>query len=697
MRKLNLYQAIFCLLAFACPLSGITAASAAADAFQRYIVFHNDLPITIYPVITAVESENGAACGTTGVNRRIIVNAGARGAGIPNGKTVTVTLPKTMHCWYNAVRIYLFNVDLTKFETRIPAPDRTVADGIAWSPALCPAGACWSGTAIAQYPVDAPAQLFEYTAISLDPATGNAFPDPNNANGIAMVDIDLSYVDSLYLPVAVNLDDGGATAFMGTALPYTTFNERAQAFLNLKYWSEYAAYTPANYPVNVFHDLVARTAHVVGRDIVSDIRIIPPNLVPPSSVLYTPPYIGPRECSAVPMCSDLAGNCCPTSPPNSVFLDCCGAPFPYLLSDTTKMTSIFVPPPVNNPNVNALVARWTGWVRRNYCTNLADIKSWPSDQPEFDKAQFCNMFRQTVMFVWNSFYNSADQKDAKGNPIPYTGCINYAGFERDQCTVDAIIAFKSEDKGVLNESVQALLRNVPYGSKTQTRYSFDKFLLFWAPYGNVFNLFPYGNLVHYGVDALGAYSFSIDDRFGNYQNRASGFVIDAGGSSTLLNKQPYDFWEQYRVGFAKGWDHATICGRPLAIPGKIGANAPISFWQNGVHKSTCDLVFYLSKVETGPNAQFAKYQVGEESKQVFDIYTGLTKTVTQLTYDSSYCPANSTPGLVAPPVAVCTNSNIVATGVGTGEDPGEAYVSLSDPDKPLVTLTIPAPVFPPPS
>ena len=129
----------------------------------------------------------------------------------------------------------------------------------------------------------------------------------------------------------------------------------------------------------------------------------------------------------------------------------------------------------------------------------------------------------------------------------------------------------------------------------------------------------------------------------------------------------------------------------LAIPNQLGSNGRISFWQNGVRQDTCDLVFYKTAAETGPTAQFAKFRVGETAKQVTDLYTGLTQTVTELTYDQAYCVANSSPALVRPPVAICTNSKIVPTLVGTGMDPGEAYVSLADAEKPLVTLTLPPP------
>jgi len=705
MRKFNFNHLLCCILAFGFALSGIRAAHAAVDPFQRYIVIYNELPITIYPAITAVESEQGAACGTSGLNRRIIVNAGTLGAGIPSRETVTVKLPKLKHCWYTAVRVYLFTVDLTKFEAKIPANQRTVADHVNWSPPLCTTGAtgaCWSGTAAAQYPVDAPAQLYEYTVISQDPTTGAAFPDPNNPNGVPLADIDVSYVDELYLPVASNVDDGGATPYMGTILPYDKFNTQTKAFLaltteNKPIWSEYAAYTAANWPHNVFNDLGSpQTDHVVGKDIVGDVRIIPPNALPPLSALYDPPYTGPRQCIDVPECSNLAGNCCPTD--NGTILACCDKPLPYLTSNTTKTTSLLsrlrLPralgnpavgnPAVDNPSVDALVASWTTWVRSDPCAHLAAITTWPSGLA-LDKQLFCDMFESTVRSVWNSFKDSPNVRNPNGTVTP--GCISFTGAAKDRCTVDSIIAFKSNDKGLLNEQVQALLRNVPYGTFSETRWSFDKFILFWAPYGSPFNLFPYSRLVHNpidGVDAPGAYSFSIDDKFGNFGSRGSGIVLDIGGSTHLLNHDPYDLWEQFRVSFGPGWDHATVCGLPFAIPMNLGNASPVSFWMNGKPQSTCNIALYKDAGET----QYAKLQVSEASKTVTDTYTGQTQTVTELAYDPSSCNSNLN--------AICSGSRLVFTAVpqpvpgDMDPDAGESYVSLSDADKPLVTLVVPA-------
>jgi hypothetical protein len=706
-RKLHINQLLCCVLALGFALSGIRMAHAQADPFQRYIVFYNDLPITIYPAITAVESEQGAACGVSGIHHRIIVNAETRGRGIPTGETVTVELPKLKHCWYTAVRVYLFAVDLTKFEAKIPENQRTVADNDTWNPSLCtPASACWSGTAVSQYPVDAPAQLYEYTMISQNPATGAAFPDPNDPNGVPLADIDVSYVDELYLPVASNVDDGGATPYMGTILPYTSFNTKTKEFLNLTtgnkpLWSEFAAYTAANWPYNVFNNLgSSQTDHVVGKDIVGDVRIIPPNVEPPVSALYDPPYVGPRQCTDVPGCSELAGNCCPTN--DGTILSCCGKLLPYLTSNTTKtasLASLFprlglprldLPravgnPAVDNPSVDALVASWTNWVRSDPCANFAAIPTWPSGS-SLDKQHFCSMFESTVRSVWNGFKDSPNVIDPKTKEVT-PGCISFNGAAKDRCTVDSIVAFKSTDKGLLNEQVQSLLRNVPYGTFDETRWSFDKFILFWAPYESPFNLFPYARLVHNavdGVNAPGAYSFSIDDKFGNFGGLGSGILVEVGGNTHLLNQDPYDLWEQFRVSFGKGWDHATVCGRPYTIPMRLGFADPISFWMNGQPQTPCNIALYKDAAET----QFAKFVVGEGSKTVTDTYTGQTQTVTQLTYDPSSCNSNLN--------AVCSGSHLVFTAVpqpvpgNDDPDPGESWVSLSDADKPLVTLIVPA-------
>ena len=120
---------------------------------------------------------------------------------------------------------------------------------------------------------------------------------------------------------------------------------------------------------------------------------------------------------------------------------------------------------------------------------------------------------------------------------------------------------------------------------------------------------------------------------------------------------------------------------------KLGNAAPVSFWMNGQPQSPCNIAMYKDATET----QYVKFQLGEGSKTVTDTYTGQTQTVTQLTYDPSSC--NSSNSNLS---AVCSGSHLVFTAVpqpvpgNDDPDAGESWVSLSDADKPLVTLVVPA-------
>lgn len=659
------------LLALCVMLPNLAPAAPPVDPFQRYIKITNELPVTVYPVVQVPESANCSATST--LVDRIIVNSGAKGAGLPSGKTVLVNIPK--NCWYTAGRVFLFAVDVNSFEDRLQKNQQTTPDGNAQ--AYCPnepAGTCWSGTAGASYPGDSPAQLVEYTFIAMNPATGNAFPNGNNPNGIPMADIDVSYVDDAYLPVALNLDDGGATAYMGTAMSYGVFNLRTASFIGntATGWSEFAAYTPANWPNNDFNDLgIKRTDHIPGAYNLVD-GVNSGGL----SGLYQPTSSNPPACSAWPGCQGLAGNCCPTT--GGSYLACCGLT-PYLIDRTSLVSG-------NpwNPSLDAVYARWNRWLSNKPCANLSTIRFWPSTQPQFKKQLFCDAFQTTVQYVWKSFQQNSDVQKT---------CASYTGTRQPYCILEQIIGYKTGQtvsnlpkSGRLPQSVQALMRGVPWVSPqnlpSATQYQGDKWLLFWAPYPSIFNLNPYTRLIHNaqeGINAPGAYSFSIDDLFGNLQDRASGFIIDIGGSSALVNGDRFDPYEQYRIVWGAGWDHATICGRNVQISGQP-SNARITFWQNGTRTPYCDIALYQDSA--GANA--LKYRVVETTNTVTDPYTGLSgQSVSGLQFiNPQFCANNSSPSLQGR----CVFSTFSPTYTGDN-----AYVSLPDAQKPLVNLNAPSP------
>ena len=230
------------------------AAAQAADPMQRSFVFKNDTPVTIYPVISGPKNAN-CDPGNDGM-LRIIVNAGQRDAGIAPGATVTVTIPKAYPCkdggFYNASRIYILLANPIVFEKNIDPAQRTVpipaTDPNPPPTNLCPGDhVCWVGAALTDYVGDFPGQLLEYTIISQ--VNGAASPNgPNDPNGIPVIDFDVSYVDSAYLPVAMALGDG-MTAYMGSSLPYDQFKQRLSTFLNdpRTDWSTFGVYAPRNW------------------------------------------------------------------------------------------------------------------------------------------------------------------------------------------------------------------------------------------------------------------------------------------------------------------------------------------------------------------------------------------------------------------------------------------------------------------
>ena len=216
-------------------LSGVLASGPAAaqnpEAFQRFIKIHNLLEQTIYPVIQSPQDPpppdkpkaKPTNCGNGGL-LRIVVNQGKEGAGIPPNGTVTVKIPKDKPCaiggFYDASRIYIMVTNFDAFESLLNDSQKTTRfpswDYVNYNPC----DGCFVGQSGADYGHDAPGQLLEYTMISQNPADGGKFDDPNNPNGTSVLDFDVSYVDDAYLPVAMAIDDTGATQFMGSTLSY---------------------------------------------------------------------------------------------------------------------------------------------------------------------------------------------------------------------------------------------------------------------------------------------------------------------------------------------------------------------------------------------------------------------------------------------------------------------------------------------
>jgi hypothetical protein len=563
--------------------------------YQRYITFHNDFDFPIYPVIQV--PTNNCVVGDTSV-RRILVN-GPSNDGLQPNDTLTVLIPHTKdtnngptvtRCWYKSGRIYIFPVKLTTFEGNMVRVDKNNSDQVTTldKPLLSvpcfmgkrdnygkgTPGKCFTGRANNSFAADVPAQLAEYTFDS-DGAASNGDPD----TGIAMADIDVSNVDDFYLPIAASVVNNGATGYMGGARALlggtmlSNAQQRINNFLSKNSWSIYAAYLANNQP----------SPPAINNAI--DATQLPKQLVQGKN---TPSPHLPGGFNLIQNSLSRAAS--------SVYQFQNNAPGNYLLSGVTYNPNTRIP---SNPLMQPQVDRWMWWVNQFNpddfnpddpnsppltCSQTVMGQFNPSDWPDgigpkFDRQDFCNHYLTTVRDVWVHFLKNSTEGFNDHSLDFYKDCGLYdpnqpnippptdpTGNLKNACIIQHIVGYVSGVLGgQLPGEVQALLRGVAYNPKdgldpANKQYQYDPFLTFAAPYNSKFNLNPYTRLIHSPKDGIGAvsYSFSIDDKYGNFRDASVGILIDAGGTTILDNKQPYDPYQQYSMNWGYNRDKFTL-------------------------------------------------------------------------------------------------------------------------------------------
>jgi len=601
-----------------------------ASAVNRYIIIRNDMVgKTIYPVVEVpVTDENN--CGQKTTVKRIRLPSG-----VASGNTVQINLHNAGsfpdHCWYNAGRLYIFLADIKKFEEALPpsnANQKTVITGSAecYKAVKNPETGkfetqtqltCDAGTAGAGYPLDSPAQLTEYTFDADDPDTGKPSPDPDK--GRLMTDIDISYVDETYLPISMAIDNGGLAGYMGTIIPYDDKGSavKSQITPTINFQDQISQFlSKKSNNQNIWSSFAAYTEKNWNQNVFHTLL---------SERM-------PHTMGGYNVVENVIAKA------TSSLYKTTGESF---LIENLTVNDKGQP---SNPTLEYITEKWNYWLKGSACPPA-------SDSPVQNANEFCHDFRNTVKFVWGNFNN-----------------------------LSSVFGYKSHViGGQLPESVQAIMRGVPWNDPKsgKPQYQYDKWLLFWAPVDSAYNLNPFTRLIHNhkdGIDAV-AYSFSIDDKYGNFRDAGTGFIIDVGGGSALSNQSPFDAYQQYYVSWPGGdWDHATICGRTIEI-NKRASNSRISMWQNG-KKMDCDVEMFTT-ADTQPKLVF---RVSEEPlRTVTDSYTGKSQQVQGLKLDNAYCKQNSTGTLQR----YCDQANLSA--IDTGET---AYISLDKKDRPKTNLNL---------
>jgi hypothetical protein len=690
-----------------------TAATDPTPDYQRYITFHNDFDFPIYPVIQV--PANLCDSGVLSV-RRIIIN-GPGHKGLQPQETLTVLLPnearkitdkdgtKIARCWYESGRIYIFPVDLTDpngndpngFEaqmlkvystnsaqqTQYPGPNAKPPnypsvpvpcfEGTREQPGA--QGSCVTGIADDSFAADVPAQLAEYT---FDSDNANQYNDPDT--GIPMADIDVSHVDDLYLPITASVYNHGATGYMGGAMDLSTFKQRISNFFTKAPWPLYSAYQSQYQSSSGYNALSTLLPSELEEGPDTPAPHLPGGYNSIQNTLA-------KSTSSIYKINNGSAN---------------GSPG-YLISGVTN----------ENTEVLPYVNRWMSWINGNPCANL-DQLVWPDGiTGQFNKANFCSLFQANAKTIWNNFYTAF-----QNNPSAFYKDCGLSGSpdenSQNACVIQHIVGYNPKIAGVdlpplpdRTQRVQALLRGVAYSPQDGSQqYQFDPFLTFTAPYNSQFNLDPYTRLIHSTTDGVGAvaYSFSIDDKYGNFRDASSGFIIDAGGTTALENKQPYDPYQQYKMNWAyndagsgikNNWTKANICGVvDIPINGAGSQTLPLPF-ANGAYQP-CKITI------TDASNNTMILDMTPESKQVTDTYTGASVTVSGLPTgtnsgsplitstlsptDLEDCKSKSATLLYS----LCDNVDVSAVWSNDPLQRDIVYMGLNDTDKPRVNLNLPA-------
>ena len=318
---------------------------------------------------------------------------GAGHVGLQPQETLTVLIPNEMRavtvdggtevrrCWYQGGRIYLFAVDVAQFESAMVALNPSNADqrtryddarhprasvtcyqGRRGAQGTGAAGLCFTGLANETFAPDAPAQLVEYTFDS-----DNGLPNMDPDTGTPMADIDVSYVDDVYLPVAASVENGGASGYMGSALPLGTFRQRLAAFQ--------AGGWPSTRPT------WSRTR--------------PATPSAPSSRRSSAEGGTPWRCTCRRATTPSWTR---SARPSRRSMRPGDGDKSYLSSGVLAQATQLQP----------YVDRWMAWVDGTPCADLDRLVWLDGITASFDKEHFCARFQATVQAVWSHFLTDKD-------------------------------------------------------------------------------------------------------------------------------------------------------------------------------------------------------------------------------------------------------------------------------------------------
>jgi hypothetical protein len=383
---------------------------------------------------------------------------------------------------------------------------------------------------------DAPSQLLEFTIRDPSMPTG----DPNDPYFTNNVDYDISYINNMYFPVAMEANKAGNTVgYVGTLDTSNQYQAKVRAFENGSILNGY--FGGKGWPFYYISNPINPAAKGSLNKLVGAQNIFSDNTAASSyNLLHT-------------MLSSSAGTMASggvLKPANGDYaeIDLANYWFGWMNYYAASWNQPIDPKLLQIEN--------HGGVKLNPVTITSDPnKTWTlANGQTVTDAQFAHWFSYTVYHVMDQF--SKDGNIAFGNPAQPA----VRSFMHDIIgnTISDVVGAKTPAGVLLTQQEIAILQGEPNTDKqalapNQPDYSLPlgpdgSYASYPAPAGpsdaagwtvGKYNLDPMVWFVHEYLGAF-SYAFSVDDSYGNVQvDQSTGFQVAIGGSNGIPNTTPF--------------------------------------------------------------------------------------------------------------------------------------------------------------
>ncbi len=483
------------------------------------------------------------------VGKPSCANPAAFYAGIPAGGSAEVYIPKQMwdtgHVKIFTEAPYFLQEDVG---TEIQNPLYTI-DNIKSSPNY--GYLLYTSGTPNDFPLELPFQLTEYTIESRCKADT---PDcATEASDLLTVDFDISAVDQLFLPVAMQ-ESTGSRGFVGTGMSVNDFQSKLLAFTQGGGPFSYDSVVGWPYYYGSSRQLGYKNGLIkipMGYNVLNSILFPSPTPYDPNHVINSTVVLNKNS--------------------------------NQLVTDQGTLQNV----------ANNIVGRWTPFWQTipTICNGRADQNT------------FCQDFTDTLKFLDTNILNACKYSLSSSgiDPVLCTTAGNSRAVVSDTEKVRAIVGYSfagttfSESGGpypisdlnsmcksetdpnpvrnavfysnCFRDAAKSAQRGVPYPYwEYPTQY--------YPEISSIYNLNPVVWFVHQYL-GLSVYAFSVDDDIGNQELVGNGFTITVGGVNGLTSSTAFEPRKSQIIAFPGGsvnpqWQ-GTLSSSSVCLPGRVGA------------------------------------------------------------------------------------------------------------------------------